>query len=197
MADDSEDKNITSVETSEDEDVKEIPEEKSEETPDEEPVKEVEEPETRGVKEEKEDEPAEPEEVAPEDKETISKIVDEKLKSVSETLKDVQAIKDRQEVDALISSSPEYSPYKESILKYAAHPAYKNVPIKFIASALAAKDLQKVGAQKEREARKQTEETKGDGTQFRKPSEGKTDWRTVSKEDFEAQKAKVLGRQGY
>ena len=158
---------------------------------------EVIEPETRGKKEDEEPEgDEEPEEGVPDDEKVISKIVDKKLKGVSSITKELQEIKDRQEVDSFINAKPEFGKYRDTILKHVAHPAYKNIPVHFIAAAIASKDMQKLGAQKEREAAKKAKETQGNGGSYRKPGGVKVDWLTATKEDFEAQREKVLGRAG-
>jgi hypothetical protein len=76
------------------------------------------------------------------------------------------------------------------------HPAYKNIPVKNIAAIVAARDLQKIGAMKEREAQRKANETRGGGSSARPtPGAGK-DWHRAPKAEVEAKKAEVLGRQG-
>jgi len=160
------------------------------------------EPETRGGKpapKKKEEKPEgeeidEEDEIAPEDKETIGKVVKKELEPINEALKQVQGIKDQTEVDAFIRVKPEYSKYRDVVLKYMAHPSYANIPVHNIAAIVAAKDLQKMGADKEREAAKRAKETASGGQTQRKVTGGKVDWKTAPKEDFEAQKARVLGQ---
>ena len=170
---------------------KDILEEKEEEEPP------IDEPSGRTIPKKEDDEPpTDDEEIDPDDEKTIGKVVDRKIKPLAKLTEEIQAVKDRQEVDALINAKPEYGKFREAILKYASHPSYKDVPIHFIAAGLAAKDLQKMGAEKEREAQKKAKETQGGGQPFRKPGGEQVDWSTVSKEAFEAQRAKVLGQQG-
>jgi len=154
------------------------------------------EPETRGEKktekkEDEDEEDQEEDEISPEDEKAIGKIVD---KRVGDKLASIQKIKDETEVDAFIRAKPEYGKYRSSMLKYMSHDSYKNIPVHNIAAIVSARDLQKIGAQKEREAQRKADETKGGGSTARKPG-GAIDWRTASKEEFEAQKAKVLGQQ--
>lgn len=132
------------------------------------------------------------EDIDPDDEKTISKIVDKKLSGVSESLKQLQSLKDANEVDALIRTSPEYSKYREVALKYMAHPSYANIPAKNIMAIVASNDLQKLGAQKEREAAKKAADTKGGGDTTRDLPTGKVDWANMSKEQFEIEKSKVL-----
>jgi len=153
------------------------------------------EPEVRGKKEEeKKKEEEEDGELAPEDEKTIGKVVSKKLKPVDDLTKEVQALKDEREVDAFLRVKPELEKYRDVALKYMAHPAYSNIPAHNIFAIVASKDLIRLGAEKEREAREKAEKTKDTGTQVRKPPMGETDWKTASKSDFEAQKAKVLGQ---
>lgn len=157
------------------------------------------EPETRGGKKEvkKDDEPPADDdtEIDPEDKKNIGKVVKEHLAPVTESLKQVQELRDRAEVDGLITDKPEYKPYRAVILKYMAHSAYKDIPAHNIAAIVAARDLEKIGAKKERDAKKKADDTKNPGNQVRKTG-GKMDWGKASKADFEAQRAKVLNQQG-
>ena len=153
------------------------------------------EPEVRSKKEkEEEEESGEEDEIAPEDEKVIGKVVSKKLKSVEGLRNEVQALKDEREVDSYLRVKPELEKYRSVALKYMAHPAYANIPAHNIFSMVAAKDLVKIGATKEREAQAQADKTKGTGTQVRKSSPGETDWQTASKEEFDAQKSRVLGQ---
>jgi len=136
----------------------------------------------------------EEEEIAPEDERAISKVVKKQLAPILEGQKKVQALENETQVSSFIQTKPEYTKYKAVILKYMAHPDYANIPVHNIAAIVAAKELQEIGAQKEREAQKKAKDTQGGGTTIRKLGEGATDWGKASKEEFEAQKAKVLGQ---
>lgn len=103
-------------------------------------------------------------------------------------------MENKMEIASFVGAKPEYAKYKDSMLKYMNHPAYSNVPVQNIAAIVASKDMQKIGAAKEREAQRTVAETKSPGSNFRKPTTAKTDWLTASKEEFEAQKSAVLGR---
>lgn len=153
------------------------------------------EPEVRGTKPKQEADPKkgdDDDEIDPDDEKTISKVVKKELGEVTEALKQLNQLKDANEVDSLIRNAPEYSKYREVALKYMAHPAYANVPAKNIMAIVASNDLQKLGAQKEREAQKKAADTKGGGGQSRTPTTGKFDWSTASKEEFEAEKLRVM-----
>jgi hypothetical protein len=147
------------------------------------------------VKEEKKEEPEidEEDEIDPEDKKNIGKVVDDKLTDFTGKLDEVQKVKDQQEVSDFVTDNPEFKPYKGVMLKYLAHPAYKNIPVENIAKIVAGEDLQKIGAKKEREAAEKAKGTQDTGTTVRKPTGGKVDWHTASQEAFQAQKDKVMG----
>ena len=107
----------------------------------------------------------------------------------------IRPIKDKQEVDDYIRDNPHFQKYAPVILKYMQNPAYANIPVKNLAPMVASNDLMKIGAKMEREAQKKVADTKDGGTQVRKPSGGaKVDWNTASRDEFAAQKAKVLGQ---
>jgi len=165
----------------------------------EEPPEDVE-PETRTPAEKakaktKEDEAEgdEDEEINPDDEKTITKVVDKRVDSLA---RELAATKDQVEVDSFIRANPEYEKYRGSMLKFIGHPAYRNIPVNNIAAIVASKDQQKIGAAKEREADKKAKDTQAGGSNARKQEGGKVDWSTASKEDLEAQKAKVFGREG-
>jgi len=135
----------------------------------------------------------EEEEIAPEDEETIGRVLEKKLKPYQ---KMVVSQTDRGEVNEFIADKPEYAKYKEVALKYMANPAYKNIPVFNIMAIVSAKDQQRLGAMKERQAQQKATQTKGaDAQPARKTGGGKTDWHTAPKEAFEAQMAKVKGYQ--
>lgn len=195
MADD-DTKDITEEETTTpttnepDEDVKEEVEETETETPDD-VVKEKEEElkiETRNLDEEKIDYG---EDIDPDDIKTIGSIVDKKTAQVKKQLQETQ---DRLEVDSFVSEHPEFAKYKPTIMKYIQHPVYNKIPVKNIASMVAANDLIKLGAQKEREAQAKADSTKTAGSPVRREGGSTTDWTKASKDEFEAQRRRVLGQ---
>src|SRR3990167_6194402 len=149
------------------------------------------------VKKEKGDERDEGDgEIDSDDEKAISKMVAKQIKPVQETLKRVQEMEDRAEVDSFIAVRPEFAKYRGVILKHVQHPSYANIPIHNIAAMVSAKDMQALGAAKEREAARKAAETKGGGQMQRKVTSGKTDWGKISSEDFAVQRAKVMGQGG-
>ena len=135
--------------------------------------------------------PEEEDEIDPEDQKRITKVVSKEVGAK------VQELDNKMEVYQFVTAKPEFAKYQNQILKYMAHPAYANIPVHNIAAIVASKDLMKMGAAKERETQQKVNQTKNPGNTVRKPSGNTPDWKSASKEDFEAQKAKVLGRQGY
>lgn len=131
------------------------------------------------------------EDIDPEDVKTIGKIVEKQTESVK---KQLQETRDRLEVDSFVAERPEFGKYKPVILKYLQHPVYSKIPVRNIASMVAANDLLKLGAQREREAQAKAESTKPIGNPVRRAESEATDWTKVSKEAFEAHKRKVLGQ---
>lgn len=147
-------------------------------------------PEVRRQREEEKKEEEE-EEIDYDDQKRISKIVQREVGSK------LVEMENKSEVQAFVASKPEFAKYQGVILKYMAHPDYANIPVHNIAAIVASKDLMKIGAAKEREAQDKVNKTKDSGTTVRKLESQSKDWHTASKEDFEAQRNKVLGRQEY
>lgn len=151
----------------------------------------------------KPDEPPTPleEEDDPEDVATIGRVVTKTIKPLQEQIErqteSLQATKNENEVDTLIREKPEFAPYRSRILTYMKHPAYLNIPAENIAMMpnVAGKDLMKLGAEKEREAAGAAADSKGAGGTARKAEGGGKNWLKASKEEFEAEKARVMGRQ--
>jgi len=149
-------------------------------------------PETRTeIEKQKERIRKEEEEIDPDDEATISRVLEKKVGPLE---KELRATKDQIEVDAFIRDNPEYAKYRGVALKYMANPAYSNIPAHNIMAIVASKDLQKLGAQKEREAAENAKKTRGGGSSFRKPGGGGIDWSKASAEEVAAKKAEILGR---
>jgi hypothetical protein len=126
--------------------------------------------------------------IDPEDEARIAKIVDKRF---GPQLKEMQK---KAETDAFFGAHPEYKKYRTATEKYMAHPTYSGVPIHNLVAIVSSKDAQKIGAAKERAAQRRVAETVVPGSSTRPVTPGKTNWHTAPKADFEAQKAKVLGR---
>ena len=113
-------------------------------------------PETRTEVKKPEPPKTEGDDVDPDDKEMVGKVVKEELGGIRE---DIRETKDQVEVDSYIRDNPEYSKYRAVALKFMKDPSYNNIPARNIMAMVASKDLQKIGAQKEREAIAKAKET--------------------------------------
>jgi hypothetical protein len=129
----------------------------------------------------------------------LSKSVDEKLNPIQQRLRESEDIL---EVDTFIrqneSKIPNVGKYRDAILTYMKNPAYAKIPAKNIFNIVAGDDLIKLGAQKEREAadRARNTQIQSSGGRATEIDGSKKDWSTATKEEYEAERVKVLGRQG-
>jgi len=142
-------------------------------------------PEVRKEAKKDEDED-EDDDLDPDDKKTISKVIDKRLSPVEQQ---IQRQNDEIEINNYLVENPEMSKYKPVMLKYLQHPAYSNIPVKNIAAMVASKDMQKLGAKKEREASRKANETRQRGSQANNSKP--VDWLTAPKKDFEAELQRV------
>ena len=160
--------------------------------------------ETRTIKEtdEKPTDPADP--VDPEDGDVdlddlkaIKKIISKETQPIAQQqqkqVQRLQGVVDTAEVNEYLRQQPELEKYRKSILKHMSHPSYSDIPVRHIAAMVSAKDQQKIGAIKEREATKKADDTKNLGTGARKPTGDAKNWGTAPVEEFNAQRAEVLG----
>ncbi len=84
--------------------------------------------------------------------------------------------------------------FESKIRKYAQHPSRAQVPIDELVWGIAGKKLITLAAESVRKAQKAASESKMGGNSARKPnlSSGKKDYATMSKEEFEAETARIL-----
>jgi len=148
-------------------------------------------PETRIEIAKKKEAANEEDEIDPDDEVTINKVVDRRVGQLADDLK---TTKDQMEVDTFIRDNPEYTKYRGVALKYMKNSSYSNIPAHNIMAMVASKDLQKLGAQKEREAIDRAKNTSGGGSSFRKPSGGGIDWSKATSEEVATKKAEILNR---
>jgi len=127
--------------------------------------------------------------VDPEDAKAIDTVVKKRIAPLEANLKQQQT---QLEVDTFLAGNPELKNHRTTILKYANHKAYANIPINNIAAIVASKDLERAGARKEREAQKKAADSKSPGSSTRK-TKTTVDWSTVPKEQFEAKIAEIKG----
>lgn len=105
------------------------------------------------------DDDADDDGVAPEDKELVSKIVDERLAPLVEERRKAE---DDAEVREYLSANPEFAPFEAKVRRFMQHPTRKDVPASTIFLEVAGPDfLMQLGAEK---ARKAAEEAKKGGT---------------------------------
>lgn len=123
--------------------------------------------------------------------EEVNKLVDKKLDPI---LKRNQEIQDRTEIASFLGTNPEFGKYKESIEAHVKDPNYRNIPIDRIAKMIAADDLMKIGARKEREAQRTADATRNNSNSGRKAAGVTKDWSSASKEDMAAKRAEILGQ---
>lgn len=114
--------------------------------------------------------------------------VDEKFSAI---LGEIDKRERRAEIREFLRDNPDFKKYGPKLEKFAFHPAYSNVPIDFVAKALAFEEAEKIGAKKGKEADLEAEKTKIGGSPF-KPSEKEfPDYEGMSKEEFEKEVAKA------
>ncbi len=94
------------------------------------------------------------------------------------------------EMSSFLKENPEYQEVKGSLEKFIDHPVYKNVPVDFIAKAISADKAQKMGAAKVLQSQKKAKMSQVGGHPVKQTTSEK-DWLNASKEDFEAEMAKV------
>jgi len=145
------------------------------------------EPKTRAKPPKKPKEGEEEEEPDPDDERMVSSIIDKRLKEAG--IGDTQ---DQLQLDAFIRDNPEYSKYRVNALKYMkVHPSLVAGDAVRIVSA---KDQQKIGAEKEREATENARSTQGGGMTVRTPKGAGRDWSKATAEEMDAKKNEIYGR---
>lgn len=130
------------------------------------------------------------------DDDETKKIQKEVDRAVAPFRQQNQTLQNKVEVDTFLATHPDYKKYEQSIRDHIADPAYSRVPVERIAAMIAAPDLMKIGARKEREAQQRAKETQNGGGAGapRAPQGGGKDWGTSSKEDFEKKRTEVLSQ---
>lgn len=117
-----------------------------------------------------------------------SEEVDEKFSSFLEELDKRERQKEYKD---FLRDNPDFSKYGKRLGKFAQHPAYQNIPIEFIAKALAFEDAEKIGAKKGKEAEEEARKTKTGGSPFKPSPKEFPDYWGMSKEEFEKETEKV------
>jgi len=114
--------------------------------------------------------------------------VDEKL---SAFVGEMDKRERKAELRNFLSGNSDFKKYGKKLEKFSEHPAYQNIPIDFIARALAFEDAQKIGAQKGKEAEEEAERTKIGGSPFKPSEKAFPDYTGMSKEEFEREVEKA------
>lgn len=132
-------------------------------------------------------------ELDPDDKKEIQRQVEQGLAPFRKANQELQ---NKVEVDSFLAINPDYKKYEQAIRDHIADPAYSRVPVARIAAMIAAPDLMKIGARKEREAAARAKQTQNGGgaSAPRAPQGAGKDWGSASKEEFEKKKAEVLSQ---
>jgi hypothetical protein len=125
-------------------------------------------------------------------KEEQKKIDRQVSKAMEPILKQNVETQNKVELSTFIGGNPDFAKYRDSIAEHMKDPAYANIPVDRIAKMIAADDLMKIGARKEREAQRKAGDTINPGNSARASKTSK-DWTTASKEEFEAERTRVLG----
>jgi hypothetical protein len=137
--------------------------------------------------------------IDPEDEARFDKLFQKRIAAMNipQVTQKVQEQEITSEVDAFITSNatkiPNVGQYRQAMITWMKDPAYSNVPADRVFYAVAGKDLMKIGAKLERQASTKVKETQTE-TSTARTEPGKKDWSTASKEEFDAERARVLGR---
>jgi len=112
----------------------------------------------------------------------LSNEVDEKL---SAFVGEMDKRERQREFRDFLKGNPEFGKYGKKLERFINHPAYQNVPIDFIARALAFDEAQKIGAEKGKEADLEAGKTKIGGSPFKPSEKAFPDYEGMTKEEFE------------
>lgn len=109
-------------------------------------------------------------EVAPEDEQIISKVVDKKLAPLREAQ---QKAEDDADIAAFIAKNPDFKAYEAKARKYMAHPSRAHLPVKTIFYEVAGDDLMRLGAKRGKAADDEAAHGRSGGGSDRGVSGGK------------------------
>lgn len=131
--------------------------------------------------------------VAPEDEEVITKVVQKHLKPIVDR---AAAEEDKQEIDSFVAANPDFKPYADKVAKWAKHPSRAGIPIKTLFYEVAGDDLLKIGAERAKKAGDKARETGAGGGANRDGAGGGTKpVAEMTQEEFEAEQNKVRSKQ--
>ena len=121
---------------------------------------------------------------------------DDKVEGLRQEMNEkLGVIADKGESEGLLSQFlrkyPSYQKYEGKIRKYMDHPAYRQIPIGFIADGLAGQDLVEEGAEKSKKAEKEAGETKSGGSSQRGALGKEPDIWSMTKDQFKKYQDKI------
>ena len=124
----------------------------------------------------------------PKEPRALSGEVDEKL---SAFVGEMDKRERKAELRNFLGGNPNFKKYEKKLEKFSEHPAYQNIPVNFIAKALAFEDAQKIGALKGKEADEEAERAKIGGSPFKPSGKAFPDYTGMPKEEFEKEVEKA------
>lgn len=137
------------------------------------------------------------EDLTPAQKAKINKLVESK---VSPYIQQTAEQRSQLAVDSFIrensDSIPNVGKFREAMLKTSKIDGYQHLPAQALFNIVAGPELIRLGAAKERAAAAKAKATRNNNSSGGRGSGVTKDWSTASKEEFEAKKSELLGRQG-
>jgi len=130
-------------------------------------------------------------EIHPDDEEVVSRIISEKFGDKFAQLEEQTLTT---EIKEFVSSNEIFKGKENIIKKYAAHEAYKNLPIEQVAYAALGKELLKIGAEKANMADKEAINSSTGGGSSRGSDTGKKDYMSMTDEEMEIEIMKAKGQ---
>ena len=134
----------------------------------------------------------------PDDVKVIEKVA---RKIMAPAVAQAEAMRIETELQAELGKHPEYKPYEKQIRTFVNHENrigfIKNgLPVSSVVLEAIAPHLQKIGAQKERDAAAAAAASHGGGSSARPVAQPTKNWSNASKEEVAAKRAEVLGQTG-
>lgn len=126
----------------------------------------------------------------------IAKHLDPIKNQLTKSEQEKMELQTKVEVDDFVNENPDFKDFKKTIIEFANHPAYKNIPISFIANGIAADRLKQIGAEQERVAQRKAKGTDnggngGNGKREEKPGQ-KSVWE-MTPQEFQDYKNGIKG----
>jgi hypothetical protein len=134
------------------------------------------------------DESDEDNEVAPEDKEAIVKVVAKEFAPIFN--KTVEA-EDNKEIQDFLTENPDFKRYESKVRRFMQHPSRRQLPIKSIFYEVAGDELLRIGAERSKAADQKAKDSQTGGGSNRSGEEGGKTNLELTPEEFEAKKEKI------